>query len=560
MLFLPEKQQKRQTFMARVFYILVSQVLIKLLGMVYRLVITNIEGFGNVGNGFYNAGYQVYTLLLAISSVGIPNAISKMVSERTALGRYDEAKHVFHTALKLFAGIGLVCSALLFFGADFIAHNIVHMDGVEYTLRALSPAIFFVCTGSVVRGYCLGNQDVRASGRSQVIEQIFKTSLTILIVYMLISRTPEIMAAGANLATALATMLSFGYIVFYYLRHRSRILQRGEGSAPEVPYTKKQSFWRLSKSILWISIPISLSSIITAFARVIDTSTIMTGIKRGFAMGIPGRPGIPTPEMLNLEATRLSGMLSKSDIITNLPLALNIAFATVLVPTISAALARGEKEEAESRIRYSLLISTLLILPCAIGLITLAQPIFNLIYPTTPDGADLLQLAALALIFTALDQTICGALQGLGKLFIPALGLSCGMVVKILLNLVLIRIPSVNIYGAAISSVFCHLTAFLVCFLSLRRSMHVPMPFMKYLCKPVIASAVMGLFSIAAYRLVFSLLHSNAVAVFASIALSVVVYLAAVCLLRILTPDEVRQLPGGPKIHSILKKIRLVRE
>lgn len=545
--------------MARVFYILVSQVLIKLLGMVYRLVITNIEGFGNIGNGYYNAGYQVYTLLLAISSVGIPNAISKMVSERTAMGKYDEAKRIFHTALALFAGIGLACSAILFFGADFIAQRIIHMDGVQYTLRALSPAIFFVCTGAVVRGYCLGNQDVRASGRSQVIEQIFKTSLTILIVYMLISESPQIMAAGANLATALATMVSFFYIILYYLRNRRRILARGEDSAPALPDTGEQGFWKVSKSILWISIPISLSSIITAFARVIDTATIMTGIKAAFASGIPGIAGIPSAEALNEEATRLSGMLSKSDIITNLPLALNIAFATVLVPTISAALARGQRREAEGRIGYSLLISTLLILPCATGLITLAQPIFNLIYPSTPDGADLLQLAAVALVFTALDQTICGALQGLGKFFVPAFGLACGVTLKIILNLILIRIPAINIYGAAISSVFCHLSAFCVCFFILKRSMQFKLPVMKYFIKPVAASALMGVFSIAAYALFYLLTSSNAVSTLASIALSVIFYLLVVCLLRILTPEEILQLPAGAKLYAAVKKLRLYR-
>ncbi len=543
--------------MARVFYILISQVLIKLLGMVYRLVITNIEGFGNVGNGYYNAGYQVYTLLLAISSVGIPNAISKMVSERTALGKYDEAKHIFHTALVLFAGIGLFCSGILFFGADFIAQKIIHMDGVQYTLRALSPAVFFVCTGAVVRGYCLGNQDVRASGRSQVIEQIFKTSLTILIVYMLISESPQIMAAGANLATALATMVSFFYIVLYYLRNRRRILARGEDSAPAVSDTEKQSFWKVSKSILWISIPISLSSIITAFARVVDTSTIMTGIKSAFADGIPGVAEIPSAAALNEEATRLSGMLSKSDIITNLPLALNIAFATVLVPTISAALARGQRKEAESRIGYSLLISTLLILPCAIGLITLAQPIFNLIYPSTPDGADLLQLAAVALIFTALDQTICGALQGLGKFFVPAFGLACGVVLKIIFNFILIRIPEINIYGAAISSVLCHLAAFSICFFILKGSMQIKLPFLKYFVKPVTASLLMGIFSIVAYKGIYLLVASNAVATLSSIALSVLFYVLAVCLLRILTPEEVLQLPGGTKLYAIAKKMHL---
>lgn len=554
-----EKQRRRQGFMARVFYILVSQVLIKLLGMVYRLVITNIEGFGNIGNGFYNAGYQVYTLLLAISSVGIPNAISKMVSERTAVGKYDEAKRIFHTALILFAGIGFVCTAILFFGADFIALNIVHMDGVQYTLRALSPAIFFVCVGSVIRGYCLGNQDVRASGRSQVIEQIFKTSLTILIVYMLISESPEIMAAGANLATALATMVSFFYITSYYFRNRSRILARGEDAALAQPDTGEHGFWKIAKSILMISIPISLSSTITAFARVIDTSTVMTGIKTAFASGIPGVVGTPTAEMLNKEATRLSGMFAKSDIITNLPLALNIAFATVLVPTISAALARGQRREAEERIGYSTLISTLLVLPCAVGLITLAQPIFDLIYPTTPDGADLLQLAAVALIFTALDQTVCGALQGLGKIFVPAIGLSCGVIVKILLNLVLIRIPEINIYGAAISSIFCHLVAFSVCFGILKHSMSIRLPVTKYLVKPVAANLIMGAFSIVAYKLIYLIIPSNALALFGSIGLSVICYVVMICVLRVLTADEIRQLPGGGKIYTLLRKCKLYR-
>lgn len=126
-------------FLTGVLTMAVSQLIIKLAGLVYRLVITNVPGFGDVGNGFYTAGFQIYTLLLSLSSVGIPNAISKLVSAQVALGHRAEAHRIFRTALVLFFGIGLVCSGALFFGADFIALYIIKMDGVQGTLQALSP-------------------------------------------------------------------------------------------------------------------------------------------------------------------------------------------------------------------------------------------------------------------------------------------------------------------------------------------------------------------------------------------------------------------------------------
>lgn len=553
------RQEHPQTFMSRVLFILMSQIVIKLLGLVYRLVITNVEGFGNIGNGYYSAGYQIYTLLLALSSVGIPNAISKMVSERLAVGKYRQAKRIFHTALILFAVIGAFFSFVMFFGADFIAIQMIQLDGVQYTLQALAPSVFFVCISSVIRGYFLGHQDVRVSGTSQVIEQIFKTTLTIVFVLMLVSESAEVMAAAANFATTVAIVVSFLYLLLYYHHCREKLNRIPVDGPSEAPDDINHGFFRVARSILWLSIPISLSSTIAAFARVIDTATITRGISAAFANGIPGTIGIPTPDMLNEEVARLSGMLSKSDIITNLPLALNIAFATVLVPAIASALAKGERQEASDKVSYSLFISTLLILPCATGLITLAQPIFDLIYPATNDGADLLQLAAVALIFTALDQTICGALQGIGRVFAPAIGLLCGAVVKVILNLVLIRIPSVNIYGAAYSSIVCHFVAFSVCFYLLHRSIPLQVRFGKFVVKPVIANIIMGIFSIGAYQLVMFLTGSNAVATLLSIALSIACYAVTLAVMRVLDREEILQLPGGNRIYTLLQRVKLYR-
>jgi len=225
----------------------------------------------------------------------------------------------------------------------------------------------------------------------------------------------------------------------------------------------------------------------------------------------------------------------------------------VLVPTISAALVKGDRKTAGQKISYSFLISTLIILPCAAGLIVLAKPFFQLLYPNAPEGAGILQLAAVALIFTALDQTINGSLQGLGRVRVPAMGLFCGAVVKFLLNLILIRIPAINVYGAAISSVACHLVAFLICFTALRRSIPLKMPRTKYFTKPLLCTLLMSAVTWSSYELAMMLLHSNLIAVVISVGLSVVAYFAAVFGLRVLSKEEVLELPMGGRIARLLR-------
>ncbi len=541
---------KKSTFMSSVLTILGSQLMVKLLGLVYRLVITNIDGFGDVGNGYYNAGFQMYTILLAISSVGIPNAISKLVSAAVAVGDRQKAHTIFQTALKLFLLIGAVCSAALFFGADVIAIYLLKMDGVQHTLRSLAPSIIFVCVSSVIRGYFVGLGDVRATSRSQVLEQVFKSGLTIVFVLALTSMSAEIMSAGANFATSVATLLSLSYLISFYFRRRSEIIDGlNFGNKNE-----SGSFWNLSKTILAVSIPISFSSIITAIGRVVDTATITRGIAVAFRNGIPGIAGIPTMTQLTDEAVRLSGMLAKSDSLTNLPLALNIAFSTVLVPTISSALAKGDKKEASDKISFSILISLLLILPCCIGMITLAKPIFLLLYPNAPLGWELFMIATVAVFFTAMDQTLCGSLQGVGKVSIPAIALMCGVVAKIIINTTLIRIPSINIYGAAIGSVVCHFTACAICFISLYRAVKFRLPFKKYVLKPAIATAGMSVSTLGAYYALMAITSSNAVSTLVSVLVAVAVYILLVLKLHILNADEIEQLPLGKRVGTFLKR------
>lgn len=160
--------------------------------------------------------------------------------------------------------------------------------------------------------------------------------------------------------------------------------------------TIEGSFFSVCKSILLISIPISLGSIISAINRIVDTATITRGINAGFAEMIPAHGDVaaifnPTIKQLEDEASRLSRQCFQKatlSLISRLPW--NIAFATVLVPSLSGALAVGDKKEASDKVSLSFLISMLIILPCAVGYITLAKPIFRLLYPAAPDGYQLL--------------------------------------------------------------------------------------------------------------------------------------------------------------------------
>ncbi len=536
------QDKNKKSFMKSVSIILFAQVAVKLLGMIYRIVITNIKGFGDAGNGYYHAGYQVYTLLLAISSVGIPNAISKMVSAKTACEDYAGAHRIFKTALGLFACVGLACTLILFLGAEFISVNIINMEGAKYTLRALSPAVFFVCTSSVISGYFMGLGNMKATSSSQILEQLFKCTITILIVVMLVGQSPELMAAGANFATAIATFLSFIYLVMFYLVSRKGIWENLKGGEGE-----KEPLRKVVVSILAVAIPISLSSIINAVTRIVDIATITRGIEVAFSGGIPGVEGIPTLEDLKDVAAQLSGRLSKSDTFINLPLAMNIALSMTLVPTISAAFARGDKKEASNKISYSLLISVLLVLPCAVGYIALGKPIYAFLYPNASLGGDLLQISAVALIFMALNQTMAGALQGMGKIITPAIGLLCGTTAKVILNLILIRIPSVNIYGAAISTIVCHIIAFSISFSVLSKNIDLKLNLVKNVLKPLAASVIMGVCAIVIYRLL-SLFAQNVVALLLSIALSAVIYVLLVLVFRILSKEDAEMLPFASRI------------
>ena len=536
-----KKKARKETFIQGILALMFSQVLIKIFGLIQTLYLTNREGFGDKGNSIYMNGYHIYALLLAISSIGVPNAIAKLISERLALGDNKGAQRIFRIAFATFAVIGFVGTLFLFFGAHYIANNFLYVPEAEFTIKTLSPAIFFVSISSVMRGYFNGRQEMAATSKSQTFEQVFKTVLTVVLVELAVFMTNQntvVMATFATIATSLATILSFIYLFrFYKIARRDINVENKPGVE-----TEKGSVKSIVKKILGVSIPISISSILSSINKNVDSFTVVRLLK----------------PKLGEKANELYGILSgKVDILTSMPLAFNIAFATALVPAISAARVKNDKETINNRISFSLLVTLLIGLPCTVGMLVYADGILNLLFPAESAGAMLLAISALTIFFTALAQTINGALQGLGKVKVPAIALGCGVFVKLIANLVLIPIEGIYANGAAIGSVLCHIVSFSIVYYTLRKTVKLQFKLHRLMIRPVLATIIMMIFSYASYLFIMNLASSIRLATIIAIVVAIIVYAISVVLLKIFSKSDILMLPKGEKIYNFLVKLKI---
>lgn len=442
--------------------------------------------------------------------------------------------------------IGFCGTLMLYLGAGVIANSWLQIPEAEYTLMTLSPAIFFVSISSVIRGYFNGRQKMSATAKSQTVEQVFKTTLTILIVEMVAictSVNTELMAAGANLATTFATFLSFSYIfALYKMNRKEEYKNLSERAKPAT----KESAKSIIKKILAVSIPISLSSLISAVNKNIDSVTVVRILK---------------PLIGEATAKAKYGILSsKVDILTSMPLAFNIAFATALVPTISGARVKNDMDTINKRLRFSLLITILIGLPCTFGMFIYATQILELLFPNASSGGTLLAISAFTIIFTSLAQTINGALQGLGKIKVPAIALGCGVIVKFIANLLLIPIEGIYENGAAIGSVLCHIVSFSIVYNVLKRTVQLKFCISQLIVKPLIVTILMSIISYGIYQGILMLGITSTIATIIGIVIAVIIYFILIVLFKVLSKEDIYMLPNGEKIYQFLRKMKIYNE
>ena len=450
----------KTSFLKNVVILLIAHFFIKILGIINKIYLTNKDGFGDEGNAIYSSAFQVYTLFLTISSIGIPNAVSKLVSERLAIGDAKGAHKVFKIAIIFFGFIGFICSLFVFLFAGHISNNWIQIPEAELSLLALSPSIFFVAITSVIKGYFNGRENLNVGANSQTIEQIFRTVITIGVIEFIAQSTgldTRVMAAGAAVSSTIAEIICFVYLYKYYKNVKREIANEIKHS---VNY-KYRGMRKTIKDILFVSIPMSIAPIIGGINKNIDSMTIVRSLKNF---------------MTETEAKLQYGILSgKVDTLVAFPLSFNAAFTSTLIPIVSSAKASGNFSIAERKINFSMLVSLLIGIPSTVGIIVFAKPILELLFPNQPSGAFLLQISAVSITFIMLNQNINAILHGLGKTIIPAISLGTGMIVKLILNTVLVKInPDTFILGgtagAAFATVVSHIFTFFVSLYILKRN------------------------------------------------------------------------------------------
>lgn len=534
-------RDKKQSFMQSIFTLMVAQVVIKIFGVIYKLYLTNKSGFGDSGNAVYTGAFQVYMLVLTIGCVGIPNAVAKLISERVSIDDYKGANKIFKISFLLLSIVGFIGTVFMFLFAHVIANNWIGIPDIELSIIILAPSVFFEAVIAVFKGYFNGYQNMKPMARSQTLEQIAKTVFTVAIVEavcIFVSTKINVMAAGANFATTISTFISLMYLFSIYFRERKQERQFLKSNKVEYKNFRNNSIIEILKDILVIAMPMTLSAVLGSINRNIDSVTIIKGL---------------TTFLTEQQAQVQYGILSgKIDMLVTMPLSFNIAFATALVPAVSSAMSRGDYKSINNRVSFSILINILIGLPCCVGMILFAKPILSLLFPNASSGAFLLQISSLSIIFLTVEQTIIGTLQGLGKTLTPLIGMIAGVLVKLIINITLVKINPENfilggIAGAAFGTVVCHAISMCIGLIQIRKNIDLKLNFNTYILKPLVSAIAMGGLSYALFTIINKTLSQN-LSLIISIAFAVFIYVVFVFELKILKKEDV-------KIFKFKKKV-----
>jgi stage V sporulation protein B len=463
----------------------VATVVIKILGSVYKIFLGNI--LGDSGYALFYAAYSIFSVFLAISTTGLPIALSKMVSEAKSLKRPKQVKKIYRVAYITFVALGTVCFLTMFLFADSFATLMKNPD-IVYCIRVLSPSILLLCLISAYRGLFQGLSDMRPTAVSQVIEVAVKVVIGLGFAIWLKSFGCQnnITSAGAILGTTTGSLASF--IFLFVIKKKSGKEIFNNSSSEEK--TDKSSV--IFKRLIRISIPVLLGSSVLSFTMFIDNFQIMNKLQTvaGFSYE---------------EAKILYGAFSKAFTIMNLPPAFVVPLSLSLIPAVSSRLALKDRIGAAKIGVSSLRITAALSLPAGIGLGVLAKPIIETLYPNTNESAiPILSLLGIAAFFLSIALLTNSILQAYGNFSIPIYTMLAGGVVKIIINYVLVADPQINIIGASIGVIACYAVISTLNIIAITKLMPQLPNFYQVFIKPTLASALMGVGVYACYPLIYN--------------------------------------------------------
>lgn len=532
------KENKNQAFLKGALILIIANLLVKVIGAGFKIPLTYI--IHEEGMGLFSSAYNIYAWMFVVATAGFPVAISRMVSESRAKGNHSEVKKILRSALLLMTVIGAVGTAALYFGAGPITTYMANPDA-KAGIEAVAPAILFVSIMSVFRGYFQGKQDMMPTAMSEVVEACGKLVAGFCLAWALLPMGMSFASAGAVMgvtAGALFGMLTI-IIIFLFKNRKDNKLN------PRTDFGTSRSTGRIIADLTKIAIPITIGASVFSLTSVIDGIMIMRRLQMSAGFSY---------EQANALWGSYSGYAHP---VFNMPPSIITPIGVSIVPAIAAAMAGGDKGFARRTAETAVRITTLVALPCAVGISVLAGPILLFIFQNN-SAEQALTLLALVIVFVSLVMVTNATLQAVGKENIPVRNMIIGGVIKIIVNYILVGMPSVNINGAPIGSMLCYIVILGLNIYSLKKEIGVSFGMAQTIVKPVLSVLVMAIVAIVTYNYTAAL--GNRIAVIISIGCAGVVYFGMLFILGGITRDDVEMLPKSEKILPIMEKLKLVRK
>ena len=549
--------KKDSNFLVQGSILAAASIISRIIGLLYRLPMTDI--IGDTGNNYYSCAFEIYNIMLIISSYSLPLAVSKLVSARMAKGQRKQAYQVFKGALVFAVIAGTAVALIVYLGAELFTAMLQTPLSV-FALRVLAPVLVVVAVLGVLRGFFQGLGNMLPSAISQIIEQIVNAIVSIWAAYVLYqygTKIGEVLgnpdkyaaaygAAGGTLGTNLGAVsaLLFMLFVFYaYMRVFKKKMRRERK-------VEVDSFGYTMKILVITIIPVLLSTTIYNISGILD---------QGIFKNIATLQGYASDE-IDVWWGVFSG---KYKVLINVPISIASAMAASSVPSLSAAYAEGNKELVNSQINAAIRFIVVIAMPCCVGLAVLAKPIFSLLFPGTIATVDMasamMWAGAIAVVFYSLSTLTNGLLQGVDRLKIPVKNAAIALVAHLILLVALMLFLRLNIYAVVIANTFF---AFLVCILNaraLQKHVGYRQEFKKTFVVPAVSAGIMGVIAYGAYRLCYMCIKSNLIGIVFAIIIAVVVYFVTLLLLKGLTEEEIRKFPKGHLLIKIAKQCKLLK-
>ncbi len=526
------QEKKTTSFIGGAAILMAANLLVKVIGLAFKVPLTYL--IGEDGMGHFSDAYTLYTWMFVLATAGLPVAISKMVSESTALGNTKELRRIFRVSMLTLAILGIIGTGVLYVGADSFAALIGNPKAAA-GVRAIAPAMFFVAVMSAFRGFFQGRQNMAPTAVSEVVEALGKLIIGYLLAYLLLPRGLENAAAGAVAGVTGGAFLGAVILLLIFAAKRRSFF-------PKTPQNiSARTSGTLFRQLIAIAVPITIGASVFSLTTVIDMAMIKRSLlSAGFSPA---------------EAVRLWGSYSGYAVpIFNMPPTLLTAISISLVPAVASAYISGRKSHAQSSVQSAIRITTLFALPCSAGVALLAEPILSTIYNNT-NAAPTLSILGWAIVFVSLVQVTNAILQAVGKVYLPVMHMILGGIVKIIINHTLVSLPSINICGAPVGTLVCYALILVLNLIAIRRVVGVRYTLTDMLLKPIFATFVMGGVTVLTYRLCAPL--GRVISLVPPILAAVITYFVLLLALNAIKEEDVLLLPKGETLVRILKRAKL---